>query len=214
MAASNNSLAPGALFRRRQERREQQRERQVASEEEEDEWAGEPDATEDDYGNFRREMDRRNRQMIDRTENGDWCKCGGNCFPPLHVKSGLDLTCCHASEPVQAVLLGQNDLFNHPQPYKCITEHGAFFSYCLYKHGLSNLVPVFTSKNFTGDRHSNASLRHTAYRSYTNWVHGKLGFQNRRSIPQCVTKKIKQTFPEQFEHLYRGYEEVDLDSME
>lgn len=159
---------------------------------------------------YEREGEERAQQLLRRTRDGRWCVCGGNCFPVLFAKSSFDVTCCHESEPVDR-LLQQHTEFGHPEAFKCITKHPAFHTYCLYRTGLEQFGRLFLSDSYLardGDR--NAALRYCAYRQYTLWVHGKLGFQNRRCIPQCVTKKIWTAFPEMLENVYRGFEEVDL----
>jgi hypothetical protein len=97
------------------------------------------------------------------------------------------------------------------EPYKCMTGHPVFFYMCLYPSAIRNQSKIFNIQGYD-TRGKNEKLRchYTAYRSYTAWIHGKLGFQNRKEIPQCVTKAIRKAFPapDGAEHI--GFQDLDL----
>ncbi|CAJ0921566.1 unnamed protein product [Ranitomeya imitator] len=46
--------------------------------------------------------------------------------------------------------------------------------------------------------------RKTAYRAFTAWIHGFLGKGNRRPIPSCVVKLVREAFPEEHQE-YMGF---------
>ena len=56
--------------------------------------------------------------------------------------------------------------------------------------------------NFNPD--DNSSWRYTAYRQYTMWHWGHLGRGNRKVIPACIVKIVRERFPDKFGN-YRGF---------
>ena len=55
------------------------------------------------------------------------------------------------------------------------------------------------------------SMRLAAYRTYTLWVHGRLGQRQRRVIPSCVVNLIRLKYLELDPSSYVGFEAVDDD---
>ena len=53
------------------------------------------------------------------------------------------------------------------------------------------------------------SLRYAAYTQFTWWVYNKLGKGRRRTVPACVTHKIRKHFPKEEEEEYEGYHSGD-----
>ena len=50
----------------------------------------------------------------------------------------------------------------------------------------------------------NRVLRHTAYRQFVLWQHGRLVRGDRRVLPSCAVRKIREAFPDPNNH-YTGY---------
>lgn len=153
----------------------------------------------------RNEQPDRHELMQERLRNGDWCSCG-RCFPPLFYTSVDDLTCCQES-PGAVEACGENVLFHAANPYTCITDHPVFFNECLYRRGLDGYEHVFRRLQYAVVQTLNAEerRRYCAYRRYTVWIHGYLGMHIRREIPQCVTRRIRETFPAENPEAYRGF---------
>lgn len=55
---------------------------------------------------------------------------------------------------------------------------------------------------------NNNNYRYHAYRSYIGFMHGRLGRYNRRVVPACLVKHIREQWPAD-DGSYKGYIEVD-----
>ena len=160
---------------------------------------------------FQRERRDRRLAYEERMNDGSWCKCG-SCFPVGFAKTVFDLCCCaEETQSDQLISLRQDAVKgDRTEPYKCITEHPAFHYLCLYERGLTNFQHVYRMSEFdSSSRDSNSRSRYVAYRRYSNWVHGRLGYKIRREIPQCVAKKIREAFPSDTPDDHRGFELAD-----
>ena len=92
------------------------------------------------------ESERRN-VLRHRKRNGDWCKCGGHCFPPSHPKTDRDVLCCTEIDSSKFKLT-QNTLFGDMHAYKCITKHPAFKTLCGYYDVAEGLRHVFVTDQY------------------------------------------------------------------
>ena len=54
---------------------------------------------------------------------------------------------------------------------------------------------------------NNKAFRHSGYRQFIFWRHGKLGLGNRKVIPSCCVWAIRRKFPS-LNGLYTGYKEA------
>ena len=155
-----------------------------------------------------REYARRADVLQQRTANGDWCTCG-TCYPTQDALSAFDVTCCQESDEAKA-LCAQNPEFEDEEPYSCVTHHPCFYTYCLYEHGLNNRAHEYRMEGVNQgmvERHE--KLRYVAYRSYTGWAHGFLGRRQRKEIPHCVQKAIRQRFKDP-QARYTGFVPAEL----
>ena len=52
-------------------------------------------------------------------------------------------------------------------------------------------------------------MRFAAYTQFTWWIYNKLGKKHRRTVPACVSHKIRQQFPKRENEVYEGYHSGD-----
>lgn len=172
-------------------------------------WTDEEQETAVEAQVFDRVMEDRAELVRRRQLYGDWCTCT-KCFPPKFVSGPDDLTCCQSSDAALKVCMESEQLAGSGT-YSCITLHPAFFYLCLYRTHLEGIHHVHhivrEGQAPRPRRHANLGpeeLRYTAYKEYTAWIHGRLGYRNRVEIPQCVTKGIKENYPDPDEQ-FRGF---------
>lgn len=168
-------------------------------------FSDEPSANPEQLAQARLRNEEREQFYNTRMTTNDWCKCGNKCVPVLFAKTAFDVECCQENHAIQEIC-EEHLLFGHNQRYKCITEHPSFYHLCLYPTLLEKMGYLYSKAGHPGvlGRNRNAARRYVAYRQFTVWIHGKCGYKDRRNIPQCVTKRIKEAFSST---IYRGFEE-------
>ena len=131
----------------------------------------------------------------------------GTVYQSFFAKSSFDLSCCQELETIKD-RCQEHLLFSDREKYECIVSHPSFWHQCLYPTMLDNVAYLYRKAGHPGVKKRNdinAKRRYIAYRQFTVWIHGRCGYKYRRHIPQCVTKKIRTTFPSD---RYVGYEEA------
>ncbi|XP_053373462.1 P2X purinoceptor 7-like [Mercenaria mercenaria] len=130
-----------------------------------------------------------------RMDNLDWCSCS-NC---IIMRTETENICCRE---IQNVLTKEED---DNIVEECICEHPKFNTLCLDRDVLC-VAAITVSSMFRTDLPNPLTdrfFRLTAYRQFTLWIHGKLGRHNRRTIPSCVVRRIRDVYP----HLEEGQEQ-------
>ncbi|XP_068733080.1 P2X purinoceptor 7-like [Montipora capricornis] len=136
-----------------------------------------------------------------RVGNTEWCICGGNCVP---MSTADECFCCQELEVL-------NQKFDE-SGVECITDHAKFRIGCVDTDVLNTaLVAIHNARcNPLPEPIENRTWRLAAYRQFTWWVHGVLGRKNRRVIPGCVVKAIRNEFPEESGE-YAGFKPAEID---
>ena len=170
-------------------------------------WSDEPPAQPGQLEQIQAREEARRTLYQERTTSEDWCQCDRGCVPVFFAKSSFDLCCCQELETIKD-RCQEHLLFSDREKYECIVSHPSFWHQCLYPTMLDNIAYLYRKAGHPGVKKRNdinAKRRYIAYRQFTVWIHGRCGYKYRRHIPQCVTKKIRTTFPSD---RYVGYEEA------
>ncbi|XP_052075797.1 P2X purinoceptor 7-like [Mytilus californianus] len=79
----------------------------------------------------------------------------------------------------------------------CITEHEIFIANCLNRHVLQVSMYAYMEHvgPFDDNEPINEKYRFMAYRRFVQWIWHRLGRHNRKILPACVVKKIRDSFP-------------------
>ena len=89
-------------------------------------------------------------------------------------------------------------------------EHALFENHVLTEHNLELAMRSNSDYlNYPFDPNNNACWRFTAYRQYIMWYWGKLGQGNRKVIPSCIVKKIRDKFPDSNKN-YTGFLDTEF----
>ncbi|XP_077344560.1 P2X purinoceptor 7-like [Lithobates pipiens] len=120
----------------------------------------------------------------DRIGNIDWCQC--QCCIPMATQ--VESVCCRETAEVDGCI---------PEGRKCITEADIFTSQiATEEHVRLMFTMLYLEERPVVDADNNRRLRKTAYRAFIAWIYGFLGKGNRRVIPSCAVKVVRQTFPD------------------
>ncbi|XP_071974776.1 kelch repeat and BTB domain-containing protein 4 isoform X2 [Engystomops pustulosus] len=118
-----------------------------------------------------------------RLQSTNWCRCGC-CTIMSSVEESI---CCQEIPAIRRVME------NGP----CVTQHEDFSRLVLSREFLIQLLQFATalsSREFERSQHR--YLRVAGYRKFTNIIHGFLGKGRGISVPACVVRKIRQTYPD------------------
>uniref|UniRef100_A0A803JMB7 Uncharacterized LOC116408826 n=2 Tax=Xenopus tropicalis TaxID=8364 RepID=A0A803JMB7_XENTR len=120
-----------------------------------------------------------------RIGNISWCECGTCASMPTEIES----LCCFEEPRIHN---------NIPDTAFCITDHDDFNGKCLDPVNVAHYYRLINVKKRKNPKHSvyQRGLRKAAYRSFTAWMYGYLGGNNRKPIPSCVVNKIRESFPD------------------
>lgn len=77
----------------------------------------------------------------------------------------------------------------------CITSYTSFSNICLDRDILEVCIKARCNIGAEDFNFSMESFRKADYRQYVLWTYGHLGRGNRRVIPACVVRMIRQTYP-------------------
>ena len=136
-------------------------------------------------------------QLPERMQDTTWCSCMCCSVMP----SVLECLCCRE--------IGKGELMSGEA---CISTTERFQTICLDTDVLTiNLLMIHDTLTMGPLQRPipTRSLRLAAYRAFVYWVWGKLGHKNRRPIPACVVKSIREAYPEP-SGVYEGFHEADL----
>ncbi|XP_068137476.1 uncharacterized protein [Hyperolius riggenbachi] len=128
----------------------------------------------------------------DRIGHVQWCSCQ-KCVP---MPTGLESVCCKEI----------SNLEEQMEDINCITEHADFYNFCQNPNYARVFLFVANGSNGLNrsQKDANRSYRKASYRAFTGFAHGFLGRGNRRPIPACVVKKVREAFPDP-DGQYMGY---------
>ena len=109
-----------------------------------------------------------------------WCICG-NC---IQMPTPEENKCCQRTE--------------------CITSYELFNNLCIDRHVLVLAIRARYDTRVEPLDFSMASFRKAACRQFVLWEHSYLGKGNRRVIPSCSVKKVRQNYPAP-DNVYMGF---------
>ena len=132
-----------------------------------------------------------------RTGNPLWCSCGF-C---VQMQTDMESICCNDFEQICTVM-GSCD---------CITLHSSFEKVVLNIDTLTaaRYHLLLHASSYEKERlkeTTNNLWRHIAYKQFVYWINGwvPLGKHNRKIIPSCVIRKIREEYPKA-DNNYTGF---------
>lgn len=112
----------------------------------------------------------------------DWCSCG-HC---ITMPTGIESVCCTEIGNLQP----------HLEGIQCITQHRYFPYMCENSDIVHIHMNMLAAPGSAPPEDKNRSLRKTAYRGFSAWIHGQLGSGARRPVPACTVNKVRAAFPD------------------
>lgn len=109
-----------------------------------------------------------------------WCICN-NC---IQMPTPEENKCCRRRE--------------------CITSYELFQNLCIDRHVLELAIRARCDIRVEPLDFSMSSFCKAAYRQFILWEHGYLGKGNRRIIPSCAVKKVREQYPAP-DNVYMGF---------
>ncbi|XP_053561446.1 P2X purinoceptor 7-like [Bombina bombina] len=137
---------------------------------------------------------------LERLTSLSWCSCGNCALMPTIVES----ICCGENPKVT---------FHIPDDGFCICEADYHREIINREHliRMAKFNNSYGPMRFAGGTVlTERAFRKLAYRAYTTWIHDFLGPKERRPIPSCVVKSIRNSFPAP-DDIYIGFHYAEDD---
>ncbi|OCT80254.1 hypothetical protein XELAEV_18027071mg, partial [Xenopus laevis] len=138
-----------------------------------------------DEQSSRSEASEKFKEDESRTGNNDRCLCG-MCMP---MTTAIESLCCyelpiiHSKIPVEEFCITDNEEYR----FECVNRDRANWNYRMSKFHITKFRPLAKYMR---------ALRKIAYRAFIVWIYTFLGLHNRRVIPACVVRDIREKFPD------------------
>ena len=120
-------------------------------------------------------------------EAPEWCHC--LCCRPMNTQK--ENKCCAR------------------RPRECITTNPLFAQIVLDGNVLDIAMRYREDLLVLENARNNENFRHSAYRQYVLWQHGRLGMGNRVVVPSCCVLAIRARYPSP-NGIYTGYRPARL----
>ncbi|XP_040068408.1 P2X purinoceptor 7-like [Ixodes scapularis] len=132
-----------------------------------------------------------------RLLNTRWCCCESRCGT---MSTPVESVCCKEQCKVK----------EKAGSLPCITAHRLFELYCLDRDILDleyKKLRVCRPLSTRNIKEINAKYRYTAYCQFVWWIHGRLGKENRVTLPSCVVTRVRKEFPAPNPADYTGFKQ-------
>ncbi|KAL3876084.1 hypothetical protein ACJMK2_003691 [Sinanodonta woodiana] len=114
-----------------------------------------------------------------------WCSCQ-HC---MTMQTRSESKCCKDMNIVDGKM--------EEAGISCITEHDGFQANCLNEHVLETSYYEYLEEHEPNDQSIHELYRYIAYRRFVRWIFQRLGQKQRKILPSCVVKAIREKFPSQ-----------------